>query len=122
MPAASPSDIEREITIAPELDVICVRSVARDMARGLGFSRPRQCEIAIAVSELAGNILKFAGSGTVRIGTLDGGRPGIRVMALDNGPGIADIDKALEDGYSEGRHLGPRTLAPSVGAWVQVCP
>jgi anti-sigma regulatory factor (Ser/Thr protein kinase) len=62
--------------------------------------------IATAVSEIARNIVRFAGRGEVVIELLEQPRPGVRVVARDAGPGIADIERALTDGYSTYRGLG----------------
>ena len=62
--------------------------------------------IATAVSEIARNIVRFAGNGEVVIELLDDPRPGVRVVARDTGPGIADVERALADGYSTYNGLG----------------
>ena len=62
--------------------------------------------MATAVSEVARNIVKFASSGEVSIELLDRPRTGIRVVARDTGPGIPDVDRALEDGFSTYEGLG----------------
>jgi len=72
----------------------------------MGFSHTDSTLLATAVSEIARNIVRFAGEGTMLVQVLDHPRPGIRVLARDNGPGIADVDKALTDGYSTYRGLG----------------
>ncbi len=63
--------------------------------------------IATAISEIARNITSYAGRGEVRVGVqYRDGRKALVVRAEDDGPGIADIERALEDGYSTGRGLG----------------
>jgi anti-sigma regulatory factor (Ser/Thr protein kinase) len=58
------------------------------------------------VSEVARNIVRFASSGEVVIEILEEPRPGIRIVARDVGPGIADVDRALQDGFSTYNGLG----------------
>ena len=63
--------------------------------------------IATAISEIARNITSYAGRGEIRVGVQDReGRPALVVRADDQGPGIVDVDRALEEGYSTGRGLG----------------
>ncbi len=62
--------------------------------------------IATAVSEIARNIVRFAGTGEVLIELVDVPRPGVRVVARDTGPGIEDVQRALTDGYSTYHGLG----------------
>ena len=83
-----------------------VYSTRRLTAR-MGFSEANQFLIATAVSELATNIVRYAGKGEVTIRTLyDSGREGIEVTARDQGPGIADIDEAMKEHFSSGNSLG----------------
>src|SRR3954465_10921247 len=63
--------------------------------------------IATAISEITRNITSYAGRGEVRVGIAEReGRKALVVRAEDDGPGIADIDRAMEDGYTTGRGLG----------------
>ena len=74
---------------------------ARHISAEAGFGVTAQYLISTAVSELATNIIRYAGKGTVSISTIqESGTIGILVIARDNGPGIRDIDKALQDNYS----------------------
>ena len=82
-------------------------SAARRMAREIGFGESEEFLIATAVSELSTNILRYAGSGQVTLRAVRAyGRTGIEVVAMDAGPGIADIGRAMEDHYSTGGTLG----------------
>src|SRR5437868_400522 len=102
-----PVGAELPIPIQSEADVINARQAGRELAGDLGFGATDQVLIATAISELARNILKYAGRGEVRITThRNGGRPSIRVVAQDDGPGIANLDEALRDGYSTSGGLG----------------
>src|SRR6201993_526554 len=77
------------------------------MARKLGFSLTDVTMIATAISEVARNITSYAGTGAIRVTVADrDGRKALVVRAEDEGPGIVDIERALEDGYSTGRGLG----------------
>jgi serine/threonine-protein kinase RsbT len=74
----------------------------------VGFSLVEQAKIVTAASELARNTVIYGGGGEMRIERLDLGpkRIGLRLTFEDNGPGIADIDLALRDGYTSGNGLG----------------
>lgn len=93
--------------IRNETDVVAARQLGRKLADELGFSRSEQALIATAISELTRNIVNYAGQGMVEIcEVLKGRRHGLRVIASDQGPGIADLTLALTDGYSTGKSLG----------------
>lgn len=92
--------------VAADADVVTARQGVRELAARAGFTRTEQTVIATAVSEVARNIVKFAGRGAVVLELIDGKRPGIRVTARDAGPGIPDLDEALRDGYSTYHGLG----------------
>jgi Anti-sigma regulatory factor (Ser/Thr protein kinase) len=80
---------------------------ARHMAADVGFGETEQYLIATAVSELATNVIRYAGRGelTVKFIRRDG-RNGFEVVALDAGPGIEDIEKAMQEHFSTGNSLG----------------
>lgn len=83
------------------------RRLAKAMAIELGFGTRESEEFAIVVSELASNLVKHATTGELMLTPLEeGGRLGIRIESLDNGPGIADIDQAITDGFSTTGSLG----------------
>jgi serine/threonine-protein kinase RsbT len=95
------------LEINDEVHVVLARTEAVRQARRLGFSQPDAAVIATAVMEVANNILRHAGRGTVTLRPLwQDGRQGISVVAHDSGPGIADIARAMEDGYSTDGGLG----------------
>jgi serine/threonine-protein kinase RsbT len=88
-------------------DIVAARKAGHQLALELGFSLTDVTMIATAISEIARNITSYAGRGWVRVGVADkDGRKALVVRAEDNGPGIADIGRAMEDGYSTGRGLG----------------
>lgn len=95
------------VPIERELDIVTARQKGRELAARLGFSSTDQTLLATAISELARNILAYAGSGRIELSQVDEpGRRGIEIVALDTGPGIADVELALKDGYSTGNSLG----------------
>ncbi|OBF15634.1 serine/threonine protein kinase [Mycobacterium kubicae] len=88
-------------------DIVAARRAGHELALELGFSLTDVTMIATAISEIARNITSYAGRGAVRVGVADReGRKALVVRAEDEGPGIADIDRAMEDGYTTGRGLG----------------
>jgi serine/threonine-protein kinase RsbT len=88
-------------------DVVRVRQVTRQSALALGFSLVDQTKLVTAASELARNTLEHGGGGLVEVQLLnDGPKKGLRLIFTDQGPGIANIEQALKDGYTTGRGLG----------------
>jgi serine/threonine-protein kinase RsbT len=101
-----PEQAER-IAIESDLDVVTARQRARALAVGLDMPTTDQTLLATAISEIARNITAYAKRGEVLLDVIhDGGRHGIRVVAVDEGPGIEDVEKALTDGYTTGGGLG----------------
>lgn len=88
-------------------DVVTVRQHVRKAALDVGFSLVDQTKIVTAASELARNTLIHGRGGHVTIEVLDtGGRRGLRATFEDQGPGIPDIDRALQDGFTTAGGLG----------------
>ncbi len=88
-------------------DIVAARKAGHQLALDLGFSLTDVTMIATAISEIARNITSYAGRGAVRVAVADReGRKALVVRAEDEGPGIADVERAMEDGYSTGRGLG----------------
>ena len=85
---------------------MAARQAAREIAVRAGFTGTELTLLATAVSEVARNIVRFADHGELTVEMLDEPRPGIRVVARDTGPGIADVERALADGYSTDEGLG----------------
>jgi serine/threonine-protein kinase RsbT len=84
-----------------------VRQLVRTIAVACKLSLVDQTKLVTAASELARNTLVHGGGGTVEVATVDDGRRrGLRIVFADNGPGIADVDLALTDGYTTGSGLG----------------
>lgn len=95
------------LPIRNDNDVVVARQYARELAAGLGFGATDLTLLATAISEIARNITTYAGSGELTLEVVHGsGRRGLRVVARDEGPGIADLERALQDGYSTGGGLG----------------
>jgi serine/threonine-protein kinase RsbT len=93
--------------ISTSEDVVAVRQAVRQRAVGLGFNLVDQTKIVTAASELARNTLEYGGGGNVRLEeVLEGVRRGLRLVFEDNGPGIANIELAMKDGYTTGNGLG----------------
>ena len=88
-------------------DVVGVRRVVREWALAVGFSLVDQTKIVTAASELARNVIVHGGGGSLRLEALnDDARRGLRLVFEDQGPGIADVERALKDGFSTGGGLG----------------
>jgi serine/threonine-protein kinase RsbT len=87
--------------------VVIARQAVRQRAIELGFSLVDQTKIVTAASELARNVIQHGGGGRMILEPLlDGGRRGLRLTFEDAGPGIADIDRAMRDGFSTVGGLG----------------
>ncbi|MEH6904627.1 anti-sigma regulatory factor [Neobacillus drentensis] len=98
---------ESYVKIISEWDIVAARQLGRNVAKELEFGTVDQARITTAISELARNIYLYAGQGEIRIERINGrDKRGIKVIAADNGPGIQDIRKVMEDGYSTSGGLG----------------
>jgi serine/threonine-protein kinase RsbT len=88
-------------------DVVRLRQLVREQLVAAGFSLIDQTKMVTAASELARNTLRYAGSGEAHvIPVSDGNRKGLRLSFVDEGPGIADPEQALTDGFTSGGGLG----------------
>ena len=88
-------------------DVVRVRQHVRQWAADIGLSLIDQTKVVTAASELARNTFEYGGGGELHLHiTHLNGTQGLTMIFEDNGPGIADIDQALRDGYTSGRGLG----------------
>ena len=105
MKTSSPK--EKRMDITGETDVAYAALDAKNYAKEIGFSNSDQYMISTAVSELARNILVYAKKGTIYLKTIEEkSKKGVEVVAEDSGPGIKDIEKALEDNFSTGGTMG----------------
>ena len=88
-------------------DIIKARQLVRDCAVLQGFSLVDQTKLVTAASELARNTMVHGGGGDMHLQALnDGGRRGVKVIFVDEGPGIPDIELAMKDGYTTRGGLG----------------
>lgn len=98
---------EIHVPIKSDTDVIVACQKGRALAARLGFSSDDQVVVVIAISEVARNIVRYAQTGEVVLASVrQDDRHGVVVTARDEGPGIPDIEQALQDGYSTGGGLG----------------
>ena len=107
--ATPPAGRDATVRVERETDVLLACQKGRGLAVRLGFGAGDQVAISIAISEVARNILVHAGRGQITFysaASNDQGRPGIVVVARDEGPGIADVELAMQDGYSTSGGLG----------------
>ena len=96
-----------EVPLEVQEDVVTVRQATRSLAVEIGLTLVDQTKIVTAASELARNTVIHGGGGTARLEVIkDVPRQGVRLTFEDHGPGIADIDSAMRDGYSSGGGLG----------------
>lgn len=95
------------IPVDCDVDIIGARKKGRELAAQLGFTSSDLTLIATAISELARNILLYAKRGQITLKLVSRGTTrGLAITACDEGPGIRDVQRALQDGYSTSRSLG----------------
>jgi serine/threonine-protein kinase RsbT len=95
------------LEIRRDTDVVACRQAVRARSVEQGFSLVDQTKIVTAASEIARNTLQYGGGGTVRIQKLENGlKKGLRLIFEDKGPGISDIEQAMQDGFTTGGGLG----------------
>ena len=101
--------IETRLSIRQEQDIVTARQSARAAASQLGFGPIDQSRIATAVSELTRNVIRYASNGTgdmlIREVSSERG-VGLQIVVSDDGPGIADIQQVMQDGFTSGHGLG----------------
>jgi serine/threonine-protein kinase RsbT len=108
---ADPSSLhvedERSLPLRSGEDVVRLRQVVRERAVASGFSLVDQTKIVTAASEIGRNTIQYGGGGEAKIAqVVNGTRRGVRLVFVDQGPGIADIGQALKDGFTTGGGLG----------------
>lgn len=104
---AAPGTEAEVLPLVDEADVVRARHRVRDLAVGLRYDLVTQTKLVTATSELARNCLVHGGGGTMSVQRVDdGGRTGLRLVFRDDGPGIADVQQALTEGWSSGGGLG----------------
>ena len=95
------------VAVAADIDVVTARRQGRVLAEQLGFSASESTLVATAISELARNIVLYAGAGEIVVGRIENSdRQGVQIVASDHGPGIADTTLAVNQGYSTSGGLG----------------
>ncbi|KAB2489999.1 anti-sigma regulatory factor [Priestia endophytica] len=95
------------VKIVTEWDIVAARQLGRNVSKELGFGTVDQARITTAISELARNIYLYTDKGQICIEKIfERGKSGLLIIAKDQGPGIADIRKVMEDGYTTSGGLG----------------
>jgi serine/threonine-protein kinase RsbT len=95
------------VRITDESAIVTVRKTVRDVAGQLGFGLTDVTRLVTAASELARNVFHYADAGVMHWRTLDaGGMAGIELVFVDQGPGIPDVEQALQEGYSTAKGMG----------------
>ena len=97
----------QRIPVSSDQDVVRVRQLVRTVSVAVKLSLVDQTKLVTAASELARNTLVYGGGGMVEVSRVENGRrQGIKIVFADQGPGIADLQLALTDGYTTGGGLG----------------
>lgn len=96
-----------QIKVAAEAHVYVAAHQVKALARQMGFNEADQTRLETVTSELARNIVLYAGEGTIKVQAVTRDkRRGLKIQALDYGPGIADVEQAMKDGYTTSGGLG----------------
>jgi serine/threonine-protein kinase RsbT len=102
--------LEWRVPVTGEEGIVAARQQAREAAKGLGFGPVDQSRIATAVSELARNVVRYAtgsrGEVLIRELAVSDIGTGLEIVVRDDGPGMANVEQALRDGFSSGTGLG----------------
>jgi serine/threonine-protein kinase RsbT len=106
--ALSPSGLESEVVIpiVKEDDIVASREAGKQMCQRIGFTDVACVKVATVISELARNIWKYAGEGSITARVFPGPRRGIEIVASDHGPGIPDIEAVLSPRYRSRSGMG----------------
>lgn len=100
-------NLRSSVEIITEWDIVAARQLGRNEAKQVGFGTVDQARITTAISELARNIYLYAGKGNIEIERItEAGKFGIKIIASDEGPGIPDLRKVMEDGFTTSGGLG----------------
>jgi len=98
---------EIRVSIRRDVDIVLACQKGRVLAEQLGMPGNDQAVIVIAISEVARNIINYADYGEIVLSSFGwNGRQGLSIVARDEGPGILDIERALQEGHSTGGGLG----------------
>lgn len=99
--------VQTHVDINSEWGIVAARQAGRKLAREVGFGSVDQARITTAISELARNIYLYANKGQIHIEeVVNDNKRGIKITAVDKGPGIRDLRKVMEDGYTTSGGLG----------------
>lgn len=104
--AAGTSVSTRRVEILQEFDIVTARGETKDICAKMGFPALDQVKIATVVSELARNIVQYAGTGYIELTQLTVPRAGIEIVSVDRGPGIPNIDHVLSGDYDSNTGMG----------------
>lgn len=103
----APCDGIVRAALVTDEDVVRLRKLVREDMIALRFNLTEQTKMVTAASELARNVLRYGGGGHAELEQLTrGGRDGVRIAFIDHGPGIADMDLAMTEGYTSGGGMG----------------
>jgi serine/threonine-protein kinase RsbT len=107
MSANSYDVIEKRVAVRRDVDIVLACQKGRMLAEQLGMPGNDQVVVVIAISEVARNIINYANCGEIVLSAFaQNGRQGISIVARDEGPGILDVERALQEGHSTGGGLG----------------
>lgn len=99
--------VQTHVDIHSEWGIVAARQAGRKLAREIGFGSVDQARITTAISELARNIYLYANKGQIQIEEVNSsGKRGIKITAADEGPGIKDLRRVMEDGFTTSGGLG----------------
>jgi serine/threonine-protein kinase RsbT len=99
--------VQTHVDINSEWGIVAARQAGRKLAREVGFGSVDQARITTAISELARNIYLYANQGQIRIEEVaESGKRGMKIIASDEGPGIKDLRRVMEDGFTTSGGLG----------------
>lgn len=96
----------KTLSLNTDKDLVKIREYGRSLAASMGFSENNQTAVSTALSEICRNVLEYADSGEVTIEPGESERRCILITVKDEGPGIEDVNRALQEGYSSGMGLG----------------
>jgi len=99
--------IKESMAIQQERDLVYCRNRVKEIAAKIGMGIVNQTKLITATSEIARNMLRYAGGGNVKVEVVTRGKQeGVQLVFEDSGPGIPDINKAMQDGFTTGKTLG----------------
>jgi len=104
--SASVNDVQSKLHIQSDADIMEARRSCKELCTELGFSALDCVKVVTVVSELARNIQRYAGSGTILVTAIHGPRRGIEVVATDHGPGIPNLDQVLRGNHKSTTGMG----------------